>query len=123
MAKRILKGFVAAGLLGLTGLAVGCQDNREADLREETREVGEDIDNAADNAARDVDQFGREVNEDLREGTGGSGDVDPNIGDREGVINDGEGPFEQNEAEGTFLEDGKGPLDDKVNDNEINKKY
>ena len=29
MAKHMLKGFVVAGLLGVTGLAVGCQDNRE----------------------------------------------------------------------------------------------
>ncbi|HEX8706118.1 MAG TPA: hypothetical protein VF815_45205 [Myxococcaceae bacterium] len=123
MAKHMLKGFVVAGLLGLTGLAVGCQDNREADIREDTREVGQDLDNAADNAANDVRDFGREANEDLREGTGGSGNVDPNIGEREGVINDGEGLLEQNQADGTFLEDGKGPVDDKANDNEVNKKY
>jgi hypothetical protein len=119
MAKYMLKGFVVAGLLGL---AVGCNDNREPRLQEDTRKAGEDIDRAADNAAKDVDQFGREVDKDLREGTGGSGVNDPNIGDKEGVINDGEGPFEQNEANGTFLEDGKGPLDDYKNNNEVNKK-
>jgi len=120
MAKYMLKGFVVAGLLGL---AVGCNDNREPRLQEETREVGQDIDNAADNAAKDVDQFGSEAADDLNEGTGGAGNVDSDIGDREGVINDGEGPLEQNQADGTFLEDGKGPMDDKANDNEVNKKY
>jgi hypothetical protein len=120
MAKYMLKGFVVAGLLGL---AVGCNDNREPRLQEDTRQVGQDIDHAADNAAKDVDQFGRERVDDLNKGTGGSGVNDPNIGNREGVINDGEGPLEQNEANGTFLEDGKGPLDDKANDNEVNKKY
>jgi len=118
MAKHMLKGFVVAGLLGVTGLAVGCQDNREGQLREDTREVGQGIDNAADNAAQDVENFGREANEDLREGTGGAGNTDLDVGDREGVINDGEGPLEQNEAEGTFLEDGKGPIE-----NNTDKKY
>lgn len=112
MAKHILKGVVVAGLLGLTGLAVGCQDNREGELREDTREVGDDVGNAADNAANDVRDFGRNANEDLREGTGGSGDVD--VGENEGVLNDGEGPFEQNDQRGEDnpLREGEGPLEE-----------
>jgi len=118
MAKHMLKGFVVAGMLGLTGLVVGCQDNQESRLREDTREMGQDIDNAADNAATAPRDFGRETNQDLREGTGGAGNVDVDVGKNEGVLNDGEGPFEQNEAEGTLLEDGKGPIE-----NNTNKKY
>jgi hypothetical protein len=109
----MLKGFVVAGLVGLTGLVVGCNDNQESRLRDDSREVGQDIDNTADKAANEVEGFGRDVNQDLREGTGGSGDVDLNVGEHEGVINDGEGPFEQKDQRGedNFLRDGEGPLE------------
>ncbi|MDY7231762.1 hypothetical protein [Hyalangium rubrum] len=123
MAKHAWKGFMMAGLLGLTGLAVGCTERENSELREDTREMGQDIDNAADNAAQGVEDTARDVNNDLRDGTGGSGvnddlnDDDVNIGDREGVINDGEGPFEQPNrvGEDNMLEDGKGPLEDNKN--------
>jgi hypothetical protein len=110
MAKHMLKGFAVAGLLGLAGLAVGCNDNQEPRLRDEGRQVEQEV----DNAANEVEGFGREVNEDLREGTGGSGDVDVDIGEKEGVINDGEGPFEQNDVRGddNILRNGEGPIED-----------
>lgn len=109
MAKHMLKGFAVAGLVGLTGLVVGCNDNQESRLREDGRQVEQEV----DKAAKDVEGFGREVNEDLREGTGGSGDVD--VGEKEGVINDGEGPFEQDDQRGkdNFLRDGEGPLEER----------
>jgi hypothetical protein len=109
MAKHMLKGFVVAGLAGLTGLVMGCTDNQESRLRDDGRQVEQEV----DNAANEVEDFGREVNEDLREGTGGGGDVD--IGENEGVINDGEGPFEQNDQRGedNFLRDGEGPLEER----------
>lgn len=124
MAKHAWKGFMMAGLLGVTGLAVGCTEREDAALREDTREVGQDIDNAADNAAQGVEDTARDVNNDLRDGTGGSGvvnddlnDDDVNVGDREGVLNDGEGPFEQpnRPGEDNMLEDGKGPIEDNQN--------
>jgi hypothetical protein len=108
----MLKGVVVAGLLGLTGLAVGCRDNQESQLRNDTREAGQEVGNTVDDAAKDVRDFGREANEDLREGTGGAGDVD--VGENEGVINDGEGPFEQNDVRGedNLLRNGEGPIED-----------
>lgn len=118
MAKHVWKGFMMAGLLGLTGLAVGCTERQEAEVREDAREVGQEIDNTADEAANEVEGAARDVNEELREGTGGAGDYDDvDIGEREGVINDGEGPFEQrNEVgEDNILEDNEGPLEDNEN--------
>lgn len=95
MVRNTWKTFVMAGLLGLAGLAVGCEE----------REVGEDVEN-----------YGVEADEGMREGVGGGGVIedDAEIGDQEGVINDGEGPFEQNELGGqdTILEEGEGPLEE-----------
>lgn len=111
MRKQGWKSFVLAGVLGLTGLAVGCTEREEAGVRDDTREVGQELDRAGE----DLGAAGREANEDVREGIGGSGTTtDPNIGDKEGVINDGEGPFEQNEQrdEDSVLKEGQGPLEE-----------
>ncbi len=106
MKRQLLKGFMLAGLLGTTGLIVGCTERQEAELQEDTQQVGEE-----------VEEFGGEVNEEIREGTGGAGEVfdeDVDIGENEGVIDDGEGPFEQNEpyGEDNVLQEGEAPLED-----------
>lgn len=71
MTQRWLQAVAMAGLLGVTGLAAGC--------RREDR-----------GRAAPTDQ-----------GTGGAGGDDggPDIGDRPGVIRDGEGPIERMEQE------------------------
>jgi hypothetical protein len=90
------KGFVLAGLLGLTGLATGCSERDKASVREDARQAGQEI----GEAAKDVEQAGKEAAEGIREGYGGSGTDkqigDGKIGEKEGVINDGEGPLEKN---------------------------
>ncbi len=107
------KGFMLAGLLGLTGLATGCTERDKAEVRGSVREAGEDI----GEAARDVERAGEDAADGAREGYGGSGTDkrigDGKIGDHEGVINDGEGPFEQHDQRGEDnpLRDGEGPLE------------
>lgn len=97
MTRQSWKGFVLAGLLGLTGLATGCTERTESDVREGAREAGQDV----GEAAQDVEAVGEEAAEGFREGVGGAGTDkqvgDGKIGEEEGVINDGEGPFEQND--------------------------
>jgi hypothetical protein len=104
------KGFVLAGLLGLTGLAAGCNERGKAEVREDARKAGQDV----GEAAKDVKNAGKEAADGFREGWGGSG-TDKNIGNKEGVINDGEGPFEQHDQRGedNILKDGEGPLEEK----------
>jgi hypothetical protein len=85
--------------LGAAALAlalVGCEERRgevtETEAKEEAREAGR----AVGNAARQVGETVKEAAEGVKEGIGGSGDEDkPDIGKREGVINDGEGPIEE----------------------------
>jgi hypothetical protein len=114
MTRLSWKGFVLAGLLGLTGLATGCTERDESEVREGMREAGQDI----GEAAKDVENAGKDAAEGFREGFGGSGTDkqvgDGKIGDEEGVINDGEGPFEQNDQRGEDnpLRDGEGPLEE-----------
>lgn len=113
MTRMGWKGFVLAGLLGVTGLAMGCSERTKADVREEVREAGEGI----GEAAKDVENAGKEAADGFRNGYGGSGTDkqigDGKVGEREGVINDGEGPFEQRDARGEDnpLKDGEGPLE------------
>jgi hypothetical protein len=113
MNRQGWKGFVMAGLLGLTGLAVGCTDSTQREVSDELREAGREVGNAAE----DVKNAGKEAADGFRDGYGGSGTDkkigDGKIGDKEGVINDGEGPFEQNDQRGEDnpVKDGEGPLE------------
>jgi hypothetical protein len=113
MTRMGWKGFVLAGLLGLTGLATGCSERTKSDVREEVHEAGEGI----GEAAKDVENAGKEAADGFRQGYGGSGTDkrigDDKIGEHEGVINDGEGPFEQHDQRGEDnpLKDGEGPLE------------
>ncbi len=108
------KGFMLAGLLGLTGLATGCSDRTKSDVNESLREAGQDI----GEAAKDVENAGKDAADGFRDGFGGSGTDkqvgDGKIGNEEGVINDGEGPFEQNDQRGEDnpLREGEGPLEE-----------
>ncbi|WP_224366026.1 hypothetical protein [Hyalangium versicolor] len=113
MTRHGWKGFVVAGLLGLTGLAMGCSERGKAEVRESARQVGQEVGKATE----DVKEAGKEAADGFREGWGGSGTDknigDGKIGDKPGVINDGEGPFEQHDQRGdhNILKDGEGPLE------------
>lgn len=112
-----MKNLTVAGLVAVAGLTVGCRETREAEIEVEDRELG----------------------------TGGAGQVgDGRIGENEGVLNDGEGPLEENndramrnDAEEAaqdetigrregVLDDGEGPLEesneDVTKDENIGKK-
>ena len=114
MSRLSWKGFVLAGLLGMTGLATGCTERDKSDVNEELREAGQGVGEAAE----DVEAAGRDTVDGVREGYGGSGTDkqigDGKIGEEEGVINDGEGPFEQNDQRGEDnpLREGEGPLEE-----------
>ena len=114
MARPAWKALMAAGLLGTAGLVAGCTERQQQDVREGAREVGQEV----GKTARDVEDAARGATEGFREGVGGSGKVkdgDAEVGRKDGVINDGEGPFEQRRVPGrepTILEDGKGPLEE-----------
>lgn len=113
MTRMGWKGLVLAGLLGLTGLATGCSERSKSGAREGMREAGQEVGEAAKN----VENAGKEAAQGFREGYGGSGTDkkigDGKIGEHEGVINDGEGPFEQHDQRGKDnpLKDGQGPLE------------
>lgn len=113
MTTQSWKGFMLAGLLGLTGLATGCTERDKSEVRREAHKAGENV----GKAAKDVEKVGKEAANGVREGYGGSGTDkqigDGKIGDHEGVINDGEGPFEQHDQRGEDnpLRDGVGPLE------------
>jgi hypothetical protein len=113
MTRQGWKGFVVAGLLGLTGLALGCSERTKADVHEGAHEAGQEV----GKAAKEVQNAGKDAAEGFRQGWGGSGTDktigDGKIGDHPGVINDGEGPFEQHDQRGdhNVLKDGEGPLE------------
>jgi hypothetical protein len=117
MASPAWKAWVVVGLFGTAGLVAGCNERQQDDVRDSAREVGQEV----GKAARDVEDTARNAAEGFSEGVGGSGDVkdkDADIGRKEGVINDGEGPFEQRRVPGrepTILDDGKGPLEEGQN--------
>jgi hypothetical protein len=114
MAGNMWKALIAVGVLGASGLVAGCNERQQKDLREDARQVGKEV----GDAVQDVEDASREAAEGFREGLGGSGKEsggDADIGQREGVINDGEGPFEQRrqpDAPPTLLDDGRGPLEE-----------
>jgi len=111
MALRGWKRIALMGLLGSLGVAAGCNERQEGAVREDAREVGQEVGKAAEEvkeagreAAQEMKETGREAAEGFREGFGGSGprndaasrDRDGvDIGRNPGVINDGEGPLEE----------------------------
>ncbi|MDY7227989.1 hypothetical protein [Hyalangium rubrum] len=117
MARHAWKALMTVGLLSTAGWVVGCDERQQAQLREDARDVGRETSEAVE----DVKDATRNATEGFREGYGGSGqepDGDADIGRKEGVINDGEGPFEQQRRPGeepSILDDGKGPLEDGPN--------
>jgi type IV secretory pathway TrbL component len=107
MARQGRKWLALAGLCGALGVAGGCTERQEGAAKRDARQVGQEVGEAAKEveagareAARKAEGAAREAGEGFREGVGGSGaekrDGAP-IGDRPGVINDGEGPLEENE--------------------------
>ncbi len=102
--RQGLKCLALAGILGALGLTVGCENRREGTVRDEARQAGQAVDEAA-REAREAAQEARETTNEaekgFQEGLGGSGQEreqdDAVIGDEPGVINDGEGPIEENE--------------------------
>ena len=117
MASPAWKALMAAGLLGTAGLVAGCTERQQEDVRDSARDVGQEV----GKAARDVEDAARGATEGFREGVGGSGDVkdgDAEVGRKDGIINDGEGPFEQRripDGKPTILDDGTGPLEEGEN--------
>jgi hypothetical protein len=101
-----MKKLAMAGLVAAAATVVGCRETREVE------------------------------NDDVELGTGGAGQGDDDIGRTEGVLNDGEGPLEENnddralndaeremEAEDDsigrregVLDDGEGPLEERNED-------
>lgn len=69
MTRQGWKGFVVAGLLGLTGLALGCSKHDKADVDEGARQAGQEV----GKAAKEVQNAGKEATEGFRQGWGGSG--------------------------------------------------
>ncbi len=117
MASHSWKAWMVVGLFGTAGLVAGCTERQQQEVQQEVREAGKEV----GEAARDARDATREATEGFREGFGGSGHEphgDADIGRKEGVINDGEGPFEQRRVPGkepTLLDDGKGPLEEAPN--------
>ncbi len=118
MERHGRKWLAMAGLCGALGLAVGCTERQEESAKQNARQVGQEVGAAAKDveagareaarkaegvtreAAKDVEAGAREASEGFQEGVGGSGEERRDgapIGDRPGVINDGEGPLEENE--------------------------
>jgi hypothetical protein len=86
MTRQGWKGFVLAGLLGLTGLATGCT---KRDVREGARQTGQEL----HKATNEVEDATRNASEGFKEGWGGAG-TDKTIGDHN-VHKDDQGPREQ----------------------------
>ncbi len=96
--KKVSLGLVAAFAL----LGAGCEERRrapqvESDARQGINAAGREV----GEAARDVTEGGAKFVDGVKDGFGGSGPVgneqvgDGKIGDRPGVVNDGEGPLEE----------------------------
>jgi hypothetical protein len=62
-----------AGLLGLTGIATGCNERNKADVREGARQAGQEV----GKAAKEVEKAGKNAAEGFRQGYGGSGTDKP----------------------------------------------
>ena len=82
MAPQGWKRLALAGLLGALGLTVGCNDRREGTVRDEARQVGQEV----DEAARELRETTQEAVQGFEEGVGGAGE------------HDDEGPHEENEG-------------------------
>lgn len=115
MKRHAWKALAFAGLIGTAAGVAGCNERQQQEVREDARDVGKEV----GEAARKVEGTAREATEGFREGLGGSGTQqgeDADIGRKEGVINDGEGPFEQRDRKPgespTLLDDGQGPLEE-----------
>jgi hypothetical protein len=99
------KKFAMVGVLAGSSIFVGCKSDRE-EAREDMNEAREEL---------------------REEGTGGSGQIgDGKVGRNEGVLNDGEGPLEENRRNDDttigrnpgVINDGEGPTkDDKIGNN------
>ncbi len=70
MTRQRWRGFVLAGLLGLTGLAAGCS---KRDVREGARQTGQELHKAAD----DVEDASKNARDGFKQGWGGSGTDKP----------------------------------------------
>ena len=109
-------GFMAAvAAAGLT--FAGCRDTARG-VESDAKRAGESVESGAQRTGqateREADKAGNAM-----EGTGGAGEAandGPDIGNRKGVINDGEGPLERG-ADGKIgdregvINDGEGPLE------------
>ncbi len=101
--KLIQKITVAALMAGALTFA-GCQRTTEG------------VQDDANRAGENMRDFGRDANQELDEGTGGAGRDGLDIGDNEGVLNDGEGPLENEETRPGdnpgVINDGEGPIEE-----------
>jgi hypothetical protein len=73
MTRQGWKGYVVAGLLGLTGLALGCSERNKTDVREGARQAGQEV----GKAAKEVPNASKDAAEGFRQGWGGSGTDKP----------------------------------------------
>ncbi len=79
MVRQGWKRLALAGLLGVLGLGVGCEERGNRTVREEARKAGEAVDQAAEDArksAEEARETAQEAVEGFQEGMGGSGQQD-----------------------------------------------
>ncbi|MFE8600512.1 hypothetical protein [Archangium violaceum] len=76
MVRQGWKSLALAGLLGVLGLGVGCDERGNRTVREEARKAGQAVDQAAEDArksAEEARETTHEAVEGFKEGLGGSG--------------------------------------------------
>jgi hypothetical protein len=94
MRRQGWRGFAVAGLLGLTGLALGCNERSKAEVREGARQAGQEVGKAAkdvEHAGKEAANASKEAAEGFREGWSGSG-TDKTIGGNPAVIDNRQQP-------------------------------
>jgi hypothetical protein len=99
MSKTWMKSLVIAGLVGAAGLVVGCNERREAQ---------------GENLGSEMRQGTENLGQETQEGIGGGGEG-LQMGDNPGVMDDGEGPLENEQTRPGnnpgIINDGEGPLE------------
>lgn len=86
MAQQAWKRLALAGLMGVLGVTVGCNDRREGTVRDEARQVGQET-RELGQETRELGQETRETTEEavqgFEEGYGGAGEERDGEGLRE----------------------------------------
>ncbi|WP_211194081.1 hypothetical protein [Pyxidicoccus fallax] len=111
MARQGWQWLTVAGLCGVLGVAAGCTERQEEAVRQDARQVGKEVGEAAKDveagarkAAEQTRDAAREASDGFREGTGGSGNASPGtnprvIEDGDGTHDDGREAIEENDPE------------------------